>query len=55
MVSPFLLELDTVDAVELQNNIASTNTAMANAQDDVERSLAAKELAWMTVLSDLVS
>ena len=45
-----VLQLDAVDADALMTDIAATQKAAHDAQDDVERVAAEKELAWMTAL-----
>lgn len=49
-----VLDLDTVDVDALNNDITQAVVAVERASDDVERTAAQKELAWMTALSESV-
>lgn len=49
------LVLDDVDASELNQKISDTREDIQDAKDDVEKTALEKELAWMTVLADVVA
>lgn len=49
------IDLGGVDAVALREKIAETQAEIESASDDVARTAAEKELAWMAVLSEIVS
>ncbi len=49
------IHLDDVDAGDLAGKISAVEGDLAAASDDVARAAAEKELAWMTVLSEIVS
>ncbi len=49
------LVLDDVDAAELSQKISDTREDIQDAKDDVEKAAFEKELAWMTVLADVVA
>lgn len=49
------LVLDDVDASELNQKISDTHEDIQDAKDDVEKTALEKELAWMTVLADVVA
>lgn len=49
------LVLDDVDTGELSQKISDTREDIQDAKDDVEKASLEKELAWMTVLADVVA
>lgn len=49
------LALESVDREDLAKKISDTREDIQDAKDDVERASFEKELAWMTVLSDVVA
>ena len=49
------IHLEDVNAEDLAQQIAGAEEALAGASDDVARSAAEKELAWMAALSELVA
>ena len=49
------LVLDNVDSDDLAKKIAETQEDIQDAKDDVERGMAEKELAWMTVLTEVLA
>ena len=49
------LVLDDVDRDDLAKQIADTREDIQDAKDDIERSTFEKELAWMTVLEDVIA
>jgi len=49
------LAIDGVDLDELNQKIADTREDIEDAKDDMERAGFQKELAWMTVLAEIVS
>ena len=49
------LVLDDVDRDDLAKQIVDTREDIQDAKDEVERSAFEKELAWMTVLEDVVA
>jgi F-type H+-transporting ATPase subunit epsilon len=49
------LALDSVDGDDLSKKITDAREDLDDAKDDVERARLEKELAWMTVLADVVA
>ena len=49
------LALDGVDADDLAQKISDTREDIEDAKDDVEKAALEKELAWMTVLADVIA
>ena len=49
------LDLDDVDASELNQKISDTREDLQDAKDDVERAAAEKSLAWMIVLAEEIA
>jgi len=50
-----VVTLDDVEADDLAKKIADTREDIEDAKDDVERTAYEKELAWMTVLSEVIA
>lgn len=49
------IQLEDVDAADLNEKITAAEGEVASASDDVARAAAEKELAWMMALSEIVS
>ncbi len=49
------IALDSVDSDDLAQKISDTREDVQDAKDDIERSAAETELAWMTALADEIA